>query len=283
MRTFGTNAQQWAADMATRYALRGDWEAMLSEYAWSDTDRRERARLDAMAPLDPSTCRFLAELGVGPGWCCAEVGAGAGSIAAWLHNRVGDTGRVVATDLEIKWVEQLNLPGLEVHRHDIARDQLGDGEFDLVHMRNVLVHVRDWEVALNNAVTALRPGGWLVAEESDFVTGGLSLPPCQAAERFWAAVAEMVRLSGGDTERGRGLGRSLAEAGLVDIRGEARVPLGPEMNSTTIVNVETTGDVLVDAGLISKADLESVREYLRTPGSQMYGPLVVAWWGRRPE
>jgi SAM-dependent methyltransferase len=185
----------------------------MGDYALSETDRRARARLDAMALLDPSTCRFLEHVGVGAGWRCAEVGAGAGSIAAWLHDRVGETGSVVATDLETKWVEQLDLPRLEVRRHDITNHPLGDGEFDLVHIRNVLGHLANWKEALDHLIGALLAGGWLVVEEGDFVTGGLADPPCLAAERFWAAVAELVGQSGGDANRGRGLGRALAEAG----------------------------------------------------------------------
>jgi SAM-dependent methyltransferase len=255
----------------------------LSDYALSETDRQARARLDAMAPLDPSTCRFLEQVGIGAGWRCAEVGAGAGSIAAWLHDRVGETGSVVATDLETKWVEQLDLPRLDVRCHDITSSPLGDGEFDLVHIRNVLGHLAKWNEALDHLIGALRPGGWLVVEEGDFVTAGLADPPCPAAERFWAAVADLVARSGGDGNRGRGVGRALAKAGLNHIGGEARSPVWAEANSAYLVNVQTMGSVLVDAGLVSATDLETVGDYLRTPGNCMYGPLVVAWWGQRPE
>jgi hypothetical protein len=39
---------------------------------------------------------------VGPGWRCLEVGSGGGSIAAWLCDRVGPDGSVLATDLDIE-------------------------------------------------------------------------------------------------------------------------------------------------------------------------------------
>ncbi|WP_336500822.1 hypothetical protein [Candidatus Frankia alpina] len=49
----------------------------------------ERARLVAMASVcDPTTIRILDERGVSAGWRCLEVGAGGGSIAAWLADRV---------------------------------------------------------------------------------------------------------------------------------------------------------------------------------------------------
>ena len=61
------------------------------------------------------------------------------------------------------------------------------------------------------------------------------------------------------------------------IGGEARSPVGVEANSAYAVNVQTVGGVLVDAGLIGAADLETARDLLRTPDNYTYGPLVVAW------
>ena len=68
-------------------------------YLFTHEDEAERQRLAAIeAGLDPFTTECLEGIGVGPGWHCLEIGAGAGSIAAWLRHRVGRDGRVVATD-----------------------------------------------------------------------------------------------------------------------------------------------------------------------------------------
>ena len=48
---------------------------------------------------DPATIRRLLHLGVAEGWCCLEIGAGGGSIARWLGERVGPNGRVVVIDI----------------------------------------------------------------------------------------------------------------------------------------------------------------------------------------
>ncbi len=58
----------------------------------------ERARLVAMASVcDPTTIRILDERGVSAGWRCLEVGAGGGSIAAWLADRVTGADSTSAT------------------------------------------------------------------------------------------------------------------------------------------------------------------------------------------
>ena len=55
----------------------------------SSSDReRERLRL-LEDSFDPGTFRWLDQLGVGSGWRCLEVGAGGGSVARWLADRVG--------------------------------------------------------------------------------------------------------------------------------------------------------------------------------------------------
>ena len=133
--------------------------------------------------LDPGTWRALEATGVGPGWHCLEVGAGAGSIAIWLATRVGGDGRVVATDIDPRYIEPLDdaLPNLEVRRHDITVDPLPESSFHLVHARLVLEHLPEREIALQRMANALRPGGWLVIESIDF--GSEAPDPAIASEQ----------------------------------------------------------------------------------------------------
>ena len=49
-----------------------------------------------------------------PGWRCLEIGAGRGSMATWLAERVGPAGQVVATDIDTRYLERLDLPNLHV-------------------------------------------------------------------------------------------------------------------------------------------------------------------------
>ena len=61
---------------------------------------------------------------VQPGWRCLEVGAGRGSMAIWLAEQVGESGEVVATDVDVTHLKQLNLPNLEVRQHNILNEPL---------------------------------------------------------------------------------------------------------------------------------------------------------------
>jgi trans-aconitate methyltransferase len=127
----------------------------------------ERLRLLA-AFLDDGTFGLLERLGVQPGWRCLEVGAGGGSVAAWLCDRTAPGGSVLATDLDTTVVRELEHPNLEVRVHDVLSDELPEREFDLVHARLVLAWLSDQGRGLQRMLAALKPGGWLLVEELDF-------------------------------------------------------------------------------------------------------------------
>lgn len=103
------------------------------------------------------------EVGAG-GW---EVGAGGESVLRSLAQRVGTSGRVLATDIDVSWSGPAAGGVLEVRRHDVILDPPPSETFDLVHARLVLVHIKDRAAALQVMSNALRPGGWLVLEDAD--------------------------------------------------------------------------------------------------------------------
>src|SRR5213596_691056 len=87
-------------------------------YVFDNAWESERARLTGLeSGLDAGTIRHLENLGVGAGWRCWEIGGGGGSIAAWLCERVGDDGHVLATDLETTFLEGLPYANIVVRRH----------------------------------------------------------------------------------------------------------------------------------------------------------------------
>src|SRR5205823_3987556 len=158
-------------------------KAMPTRY-WgaSQSATSERRRLELLeARYDPLTLRRFDALGASAGgagvsramdgWSCLEVGAGAGSVARFLAERVGPAGGVVATDLDPRFLgagDRLPL-NVEVRRHDILTDPLEEGAFDLVHCRALLCHLDEPVVALTRMAAALRPGGWLLVEDADYI------------------------------------------------------------------------------------------------------------------
>lgn len=138
------------------------------------TYQLDRNRAEALRRLlllahseDPGTIACLERIGVASWWACLEVGAGAGTIAQWLAGRVGSGGRIVATDIAITMLEPLAAPPLEILQHDVVRDELETDDFDLVHARQVLMHLPEREAVLARLAAAVKPAGWLLVEDTD--------------------------------------------------------------------------------------------------------------------
>jgi SAM-dependent methyltransferase len=259
-----------------------------SGYLLDNGSKEAPARFTVLSALfDPGTIRHLEACGVGRGWHCLEVGGGGGSIASWLADRVGPMGRVLATDIDPRFLEPIQLANLEVRHHDIATDSLPEGAFDLVHGRLVLMHVPEREKALQRMVSALKPGGWLVAEEYD----SCSMPPDSAVspgEVLLPTQAAMMRLledSGVDRLYGRLLFGRLRAHGLVSMGGEARAFMwqqGSPGAALMRATYELLRDAMVDGNYITPQQLEEDIARLDDPDFLMPSPILWSAWGRRP-
>ena len=153
--------------------------------------RDEHERLAVLAGnYDPATFRLLVDCGVAPGWRCAEVGAGSGSVAAWLADAVGPEGSIVALDIDVSHLDHLaGRSNVEVRQHDIVAEPIGDASFDLVHTRLVIEHLPAPERLLEMLAKATRPGGLLVVECTDMLATAAadqSDPRSRAFDEFMA-------------------------------------------------------------------------------------------------
>jgi SAM-dependent methyltransferase len=259
------------------------------EYLLDNRQAEAGTRFDALAALfDASTFRHFEQVGVAEGWRCWEVGAGGPSVAAWLSERVGPRGHVLATDIDVSWTEAAAAEGVEVLRHDIGRDEPPAGPFDLIHARLVLVHVAERDAALRTMVQALRPGGRLLVEDADPALQPLICPDeygpeQELANRLRSGFRELLRQRGADLSYGRRLPRLLREAGLVEVEADAYFPItSPACDVLEAATVRQVRDRLVAEGLATDeeidrhlADVEAGRLDLAT------SPMISAW-GRRP-
>lgn len=138
-------------------------------FASNEKDEVELKRLRLLEEMfDPPTIHRLEMIQASEGWNCLEVGAGAGSVAQWLATRVRPTGKVVATDIDLRFLRKISAPNLEIRQHDIIKDDLETGQYDLVHCRGLLMHLSEPEKGLNRMANAVCPGGWLFIEEFDY-------------------------------------------------------------------------------------------------------------------
>lgn len=261
----------------------------MDRYVFGNVWAHARQRLRGLEELlDPGTIRYLEALGVGEGWHCLEVGAGGGTIAEWLCNRVGRAGRVVAIDQDTRFLEALSMPNLEVRRLDIVSDNLPDDRFDLVLSRLVLEHIPEREQALRRMLSVLKPGGCLMCEDADNTSVALLSPTDTASRDLFMKIEQgkdRVMAARGHAYCGRQLYRYLSALGLTDIRAEGRVPLlyaGTAPARWKWLSVEQLRNDIVGADLATEEEIEAYAGLLDSSGFAAQGFTVMTAWGRRP-
>jgi ubiquinone/menaquinone biosynthesis C-methylase UbiE len=246
-----------------------------------------REHFDTLAALyDQATFYRITQLGIGPGWLCWEVGAGGGTVTAWLSERVGVTGRVLATDVDAWALASSRGVNIEALRHDLGADEAPATGFDLVHARLVLEHVYDHSAGLAAMAGALRPGGWLLAESADPLLQPLACPDeagsAQALANKVRHAIWAVETHSGQKRFGRMLPRLLRDAGLTDVQAEVRFPLGgPDTIRLQRTLIARRSDRLIDAGLLTRDETDQHLADLTAGGLDLSAFPVVSAWGRR--
>lgn len=247
----------------------------------------EADRLKLLERLhDPLTVRQLEAIGVAPGWACLEAGSGAGSITRWLADTVGSQGRVEAIDLDPEMTETGGRGNVTVRRADVETGELPQEMFDLIHVRFVLMHTRDPGSVLERLYRALRPGGWLLAEDHDTLWMDLEEWPGypgavqEAAARVWRAQAALLERSGATLRMGRTLPRLMYRLGLEQLAGESWSPIGSAAYMEWMqMTLDMSSGPLVRAGGCTHADLDLLRTAAGTGSYQ--GLLTMSVRGRK--
>ena len=265
----------------------------MSTYVFDNSWELERKRLGGLETvLDPGTTRCLAGIGVGPGWTCLEIGGGGGSVTQWLCRRVGRSGKVIATDLDTRFLDALDEPNLQVMHHDVTNDALPESAFDLIHARLVLEHLPSRELVLERLRSALKPGGAVLIEDADF-RGYFSSPPAvymypvdaqECSVRVWQGAVKAMQAAGYDHAFGARLPEALVRLGFHNVSAEVRIAMhhgatpGSAAPQFTLVHLR---EGILAAG-VTEGDLD--REIRRFDDENGYGGIpVVAAWGHRPE
>jgi SAM-dependent methyltransferase len=258
-----------------------------SAYLLANAAPEASARFAALAELfDPGTVHHLEECNIGCGWHCLEVGAGGGSVARWLAERVGPGGRVLATDVDPRHLRSIQMANLEVRRHDVSIEPLPAAAFDLIHARLVLMHLPQREEVLARLISALRPGGWLVAEEYDISSLLADLADGSEATllKTQIAVWQLLEDRGVSLRFGRHLFGRFRAHGLVQVAAEGRLAIahhGSAGVSLIKATFEQLRELLISADYVSQHQYEQDLARLDDPDFLIPTPIMWAARGRR--
>jgi SAM-dependent methyltransferase len=254
-----------------------------ADYILDNAWDQARRRLELLHQVhDPKTIERLGALGVGPGWRVFVPGGGGGSIVRWLAERVGPTGRVLATDIDPRFLGEVDNPAVEVRLHDIVRDAPPDERFDLIQVRLLLIHLPERELVLERLVALLAPGGRILVEEYDFTFSAGSPDP------DWAETArtmiEVIRHVGPDYGWAHVLPQRLQQLGLEDVGGDVDLPYfrgGSPAAMFHWLTGEQARDRLASVPAFDGTLFERTQAALLDPERWFVPPGMVAAWGTR--
>jgi trans-aconitate methyltransferase len=177
-------------------------------------------------------------------------------------------------------------PQLEIRRHDIARETVPEGPWDLIHERLVLLHLPERLEVLDRLVAALAPSGWLLIEDFDDV----AMPTIDrtgvhhdliAKDR--TAFTELLRQRGALPDFGANALRHLKERGLVDTGASGHVVIdvgGSPFARVLAASAALLHDPLLASG-ITPDEYDRYMAALDDPDFIVRSPEMISAWGRR--
>jgi ubiquinone/menaquinone biosynthesis C-methylase UbiE len=256
----------------------------------------ERLRLQARM-WEPETERLFDRIGLGPGDHCLDVGCGPGEAMRLMAERVGADGRVTGIDVDAalgaQAVEMLHDAGHGNCRFDpidveTSADVPG-APFDLVYARLLLLHVDDPVAVLRRLWSLVRPGGHLVVQDYEVLSGAV-VPEHPAAEELMRVARETMSLGGLDLHIGLRLADVYLRAGAGPPDGiDAGVRLGPlpELAHLFEAVYRSVLPRALELGVTTEADGERwLEDFSRSSGAHGHTALwslLISTWKRRTE
>lgn len=256
----------------------------MSRYVLDHHLQGEKKRLALMSQLlDPMHRRHIESLEIRGDAQVLEVGCGNGSMSVWMAEHVVPDGHVVAVDLDLSLVDNVDDPRVEFRQGDIVAAPVASSRFDLVTARAVLHHVTDARAAIANLVASLRPGGAILLIEPDFLPVSVAEPA--DIRNFWNGWLAWSRERGIDYFIGRTLAPRLAARGFKEITGAAETAVynggSPWASYWSQTITELRGD-LVQFGELTEALIDTFLAACADPNWWTQTIAFTAVQGRAP-
>jgi ubiquinone/menaquinone biosynthesis C-methylase UbiE len=164
------------------------------------------------------------QIGVQPGWQCADLGCGPVGVIKPLSIRAGENGSVVGVDANPKsliatrqFILQNRLKNVKLMEGDFFSSKLKPRSFDITHERFIFTHKGCDIGLLQRMIELTRMGGFVVSQESDFSTWNC-YPSSKPWDKLRDSLIELFRLNSGDINAGQRTYQMFWSAGLLDVK-----------------------------------------------------------------
>jgi SAM-dependent methyltransferase len=172
------------------------------------------------APLNTPRPRIL-DIGTGPGDWAIEMSA--------KH----PTAQIIASDLGVfdSGLGHLSLPNVDFQLADAQSEWTYHEPFDLIHIRGLSGAFNNWHNIYTQALTHLKPGGYIEVADVDPAGDTISIPDSDVGTSHLRTYAAALRAAADEVGYPRDLKHldttALADAGFVDVRVQERsIPVG---------------------------------------------------------
>ena len=196
------------------------------ELIFNQNQHNELERLNHITTaFDSITKEHITQLNLPSNSRCLDIGSGTGSIASWLsvHSQQRNF-EVMALDRDGQFLPNQASAhnNFTVLKSDISKAH-SLGEFDLIHARLVLIHLRDRSEVLEKLVSWLKPGGWIIL--SEFIDTSTTKPRPSAYSKTMKTMWEVLyKTIGTDCNWGNSLPDNFNALGLKKLGNSLHYP-----------------------------------------------------------
>lgn len=238
---------------------------------------------------DPATLEYLEKIGIKKDWQCLELGGGGGSIAARLCEKVGADGRVTVIDTETRFLEELDLGNLEIIKEDISDYDFGDKNYDLIHGRDILLHIKNRDEVLEKLCKAVKYNGWILLEEPDVSADTADPLSPENEKNLYKKVTDAIYLFLQKQEinpyYGAELLGSLRKLGFTSINAEGRVQMftgGPDnLQTPHIMAFKQLKDDIITSGFVTEIEFDEFFKLFEKKGFAWREGFTISVWGKK--
>lgn len=217
-----------------------------------------------------------------------EAGPGAGGVLKWMLKVVGKTGKVVAVDLDTRFIDRIQHSSLKAIKGDMTQIDLGEGQFDIIHERYVLMHMPGFLDVLRKMTEALKPGGWILLEDAEFSAARMETQDHEMAKSFEdlrEAIKRLFAKKGNDYSFGGKLRGVLSQLGFGNIQEEVYAPLENGGGGTAEVMRHSTLQLwnqYLQTGAVTEVGLQTYVNIAGDPDQKAVFYSTVSVWGQKP-